>query len=122
MPGLLQNLMPIAEAAGVSVEQSNQFLNILVNIGPIVLLVVLFYFFLIRPQQKREKKTKEMLASIKAGDRITTIGGIYARVVEAHDDVLVVEVGADKTKLMIARWAVRNLEDSDADNEMIKPE
>ncbi|MBC8529059.1 preprotein translocase subunit YajC [Christensenellaceae bacterium NSJ-44] len=114
--------MPIAEAAGVSVDQSNQFLNILVNIGPIVLLVVLFYFFLIRPQQKREKKTKEMLASIKTGDRITTIGGIYARVVEAHDDVLVVEVGADKTKLMIARWAVRNLEDSDADNEMIKPE
>ena len=122
MAGLIQNLLPVAEAAGVSVEQGNQFLSLLVNIGPIVLLVVLFYFFLIRPQQKREKKTKEMLASIKAGDRITTIGGIYCRVIETRDDVLVVEVGADKTKLMIARWAVRNLEDSDADNEVLRSE
>lgn len=77
---------------------------------PLILLVVVFYFLLIRPQQKRDKETRQMLASLKVGDNITTIGGIYGKIVSIKDDVLTIEVGADKNKLVIARWAVKEVE------------
>ena len=43
---------------------------------PMVLIFVVFYFFLIRPQKKKDKKVKDMLAALKPGDRICTIGGM----------------------------------------------
>lgn len=77
---------------------------------PLILLVVVFYFLLIRPQQKRDKETRQMLEALKVGDNITTIGGIYGKIVSIKDEVLTVETGADKTKLIIARWAVKEVE------------
>ena len=47
---------------------------------PLVLMFVVFYFLLIRPQKKKDKKVKEMLAALKNGDRVCTIGGIYGTV------------------------------------------
>ena len=46
---------------------------------PIVLVMVIFYFLLIRPQQKRAKQHKEMLAAVTRGDKIVTNGGIEGR-------------------------------------------
>ncbi|AEE96120.1 preprotein translocase subunit YajC [Mahella australiensis] len=77
---------------------------------PLILLVVVFYFFLIRPQQKRDKETRQMLEALKVGDNITTIGGIYGKIVSIKDEVLTIETGSDKTKLVIARWAVKEVE------------
>ena len=77
---------------------------------PMVLIFVVFYFFLIRPQKKKDKKVKDMLAALKPGDRICTIGGIYATIVRIKDDVLTIEVGEQKTQMVFARWAVRNVE------------
>ncbi len=88
------------------------------QILPFVVLIAVFYFLIIRPQQKRDKKVKEMLAALKVGDRITTIGGIYGRITNIKDDIFTIEVGADKVKLVIARWAIRSVEDSDVENEM----
>ena len=73
---------------------------------PYAVVIGAFYFFLIRPQQKRDKATKTMRESIKDGDEIVTIGGIYGKVVSAKEEILTIEVGADKVKLKIARWAV----------------
>ncbi len=73
---------------------------------PYVLLIVVFYFLLIRPQQKREKETQKMRSNVKEGDEILTIGGIYGKILNIKDDVLTIEVGADKVKLKIAKWAV----------------
>ena len=47
---------------------------------PLVLMFVVFYFLLIRPQKKKDKKVKEMLAALKNGDRVCTIGGIYGTI------------------------------------------
>lgn len=68
------------------------------------------WFILIRPQQKKEKETKNMRSSVQEGDEIITIGGIYGKVVNAKEDILTIEVGADKVKLKIARWAVGKVE------------
>lgn len=72
---------------------------------PVVFLVI-FYFLLIRPQQKRDKKLKEMRSNINVGDEILTIGGIQGTIITVKDDVIVIESGSAKTKLTIGKWAV----------------
>ena len=62
----------------------------------LVAFVAIFYFMLIRPQRKKDKKIKEMLNALKAGDRICTIGGIYGTIAQIKDDTVTLLVGADK--------------------------
>jgi len=71
-----------------------------------VAILGVFYLLLIRPQRKKEKQVQEMRNNIKEGDEILTIGGIYGKVLNVKDDTLTIEVGADKTKLKIAKWAI----------------
>lgn len=73
---------------------------------PLVLLLVVMYFLLIRPQKKREKEVNAMRSSVQVGDEIITIGGICGKVVKTKDESLVIQVGADKVKFEIMRWAV----------------
>lgn len=76
----------------------------------ILLMVALFgimYFVMIRPQKKQQKKDQEMRNALQIGDEITTIGGIVGRVVTFKEDSLVIETGADRNKMKIARWAVQ---------------
>lgn len=54
---------------------------------------VVFYFLLIRPQKKKDKKVKEMLAALKNGDRVCTIGGIYGTITSIKDDTIELSVG-----------------------------
>ncbi|WZL71539.1 preprotein translocase subunit YajC [Clostridiaceae bacterium 35-E11] len=80
--------------------------------SPILMTLVfigIFYFLIIRPQQKRDKKIKEMRSNLQVGDAITTIGGIYGKILKIKDETITIEVGADKIKLQIARWAVGNV-------------
>ena len=90
---------------------------IIANILPFVVLIVVFYFFLIRPQRKKDKEAKAMLDNLKVGDRICTIGGIYGTIVRIKDDVLTIEVGEQKTQMVFARWAVRNVEQLSVTND-----
>jgi len=82
---------------------------------PLILMIVVFYFVIIRPQRKREKENREMLANLAVGDNITTIGGICGKIVAIREDVITVEVGVDKVKLVFERWAVRSVDKITAD-------
>ena len=53
---------------------------------PLILIFVIFYFFLIRPQQKKLKDHKSMVASLKRGDEVVTSGGIIGRIERVLDD------------------------------------
>ena len=53
---------------------------------PLILIFVIFYFFLIRPQQKKVKEHKSMVASLKRGDEVVTSGGVFGRIEKVHDD------------------------------------
>ncbi|MBQ5797597.1 MAG: preprotein translocase subunit YajC [Firmicutes bacterium] len=82
--------------------------------GQIVMLVALFaimYFLLIRPQKKQEKQVREMRSALKVGDDIVTIGGICGKIVRVKDNRLTIQVGADKTKFDIEKWAVSRLDE-----------
>lgn len=76
-----------------------------------VLMIVLFLVMSI-PQRKREKKVKEMLDSLKPGDRVRTIGGIYGTVTSVKDDVVTMSTGPDKIRLVLARGAISTIEDA----------
>jgi len=71
-----------------------------------VIFIAFFYFLVIRPQKKREKEIKEMRDSLKVGDEVITIGGIYGRVVKIKDEVVTIEVGADRNKMDVTKWAI----------------
>ena len=88
-----------------------------VQFVPMILIFVVFYFLMIRPQRKKDKEAKAMLDNLKVGDRICTIGGIYGTIVKIKDDVLTVEVGEQKTQLVFARWAIRNVEQLSVTND-----
>jgi len=76
------------------------------GILPLILLLLIMYFLLIRPQKKREKQINAMRSAIQVGDEIITIGGICGKVVKTKEETLVIQVGADKTKFEVMRWAI----------------
>ena len=84
---------------------------------PLLLVVVLIVVMII-PQRRRDKKVKDMLGSLKQGDRVRTIGGIYGTISSIKDDVIVLSVGPDKVKLVFARGAISQVEDAGVENTM----
>ena len=97
--------------------QPNTAGSIISLLLPLVLMGVVFYFFLIRPQRKKDKAVKNMLDSLKNGDRVCTIGGIYGTVDRLKDDTVTLLVGPEKTKLIMARWAIRSVENAAVEND-----
>jgi preprotein translocase subunit YajC len=82
------------------------FLGGLEGLLPIVLIFVVFYFLLIRPQQKRAKQHREMLSSIRRGDRVITGGGLYGTVTKVVSDAEVVVQIAEAVKVRVARGTI----------------
>jgi preprotein translocase subunit YajC len=77
---------------------------------PAVLGILVFYFILIRPQKNKDKTRNNMLANLKRGDRVQTIGGILGTVVEAREDEVVLKVDeTNNTKLKFARSAIHKV-------------
>ena len=86
--------------------------------GLLIILMVAMFAIMIIPQRRRDKKVKEMLAALKPGDRVRTIGGIYGTISSIRDDVVVLAVGPDKAKLVFARGAISQVEDAGGENTM----
>ena len=84
---------------------------------PLILIFVVFWFMLIRPQRKKDKQVKEMLNNLKAGDRICTIGGIYGTITGLKDDTITLSVGKDNLSMVVARWAIRSVEELTIEND-----
>ena len=82
--------------------------QILQTSWPILLMVVIFYFLLWRPQKKQQKERASLLGSLKKGQKIVTIVGIYGEIVELDDEKVKVQV-SEKVELTFARTAVANV-------------
>ena len=87
------------------------------SLGFLVIMILIFYFLMIRPQRKKDKQVKEMLNNLKAGDRICTIGGIYATITGIKDDTITLAVGRDNMSMVVARWAIRSVEEVTIEND-----
>lgn len=81
---------------------------------PAILGLLVFYFILIRPQKNKDKTRNNMLANLKRGDRVQTIGGILGTVVEAREDEVVLKVDeTSNTKIKFARTAIHRVLEED---------
>ena len=98
-------------AAGTEAAQSSGIIEM------VVMMVAVFYFFLIRPQKKKDKAVKNMLAALKPGHRICTIGGLYGTISAIKDDNVTITLGAQQNTVVIARWAIRSVEDAPLEND-----
>ena len=74
----------------------------LITFGVIILI---FYFLIIRPQKKRDKEAKDMIAAIKKGDKIVTIGGIRGTVAVVKDSTVIIKVD-DNTRIEFNKNAI----------------
>lgn len=107
-----------AAAAGAANLEVSPVAALLSTFLPMVLIVVVFWLFLIRPQRKKDKKIKEMLAALKVGDRVCTIGGIYGTITNIRDESTVtLAVGPQDVPVVFARWAIRNVEEITVEND-----
>jgi len=78
-----------------------------------LLLIPLLYFMMIRPQQKKQRQWQSMLASIKAGDRVTTAGGIRGTILAIKDDSYILRVAPDNLKIEVAKSAIASVTTED---------
>ena len=74
-------------AAGATPSGTDMLLQFL----PLILMFVIFWFLLIRPQQKRAKLHKQMLAELKKGDYVMTSAGFLGRIIEITDETVLLE-------------------------------
>ncbi|WGF89684.1 preprotein translocase subunit YajC [Marinivivus vitaminiproducens] len=81
----------------------------LVSLLPLILIFVVFYFLLIRPQQRKMKEHREMLAAVRKGDRVVTGGGLIGTVVKVEDgdDMVIVEI-AQNVRVRAVRSTLAN--------------
>ena len=75
---------------------------------PLIAIVVVFYFFMIRPQMKKAKEQKKYIESLKKGDTLLTIGGIYGKIAEVREDESMIIEVEDGSKMRISKNAVSN--------------
>ncbi len=73
---------------------------------PMIALFVIFYFLLIRPQQKRQKEHKNMVAGLAKGDEIVTMGGVLGKIIAVDDNFITLEV-AKGTEVKVQRMSVQ---------------
>jgi len=79
------------------------------NLGGLALPILFFvalYFLMIVPNQRKQKKWQQMLAALKAGDRVTTNGGIKGTIITVKDDGVILRVQPDGIKLEFAKQAI----------------
>ena len=76
---------------------------------PLILIFVIFYFFLIRPQQKKVKEHKVMVAGLKRGDEVITSGGIVGKIDKVYDDDKVDLLISENVTIKVVRSTIQSL-------------
>jgi preprotein translocase subunit YajC len=85
------------------------------NFLPIIIMFAIFYFLLIRPQQKRAKQRNAMLAALKKGDKVVTIGGMHGTIQDLTDDTVTLRI-AHNVNVTFDRGAVNTVVSSTGDS------
>jgi preprotein translocase subunit YajC len=99
--GMIATAMYVAQGGG-----AGGFGSLLIPLG---LMFGIMYFLVIMPQQRQRKKTAEMLAAVKNGDKVITTSGIYGTVNGIDGDTVILKI-ADQVKIRIVRAAIAQVE------------
>jgi len=85
--------------------QDGKEANPLMTFLPLILVIVVFYFFMIRPQVKKQKDLKKFRDELKKGDKVITIGGIYGKIADIKENIVVLDV-ENGVKLNVDKSAI----------------
>ncbi len=97
----------VAQGAGGGARGPGGIEALLIQFGPIILILVVFFYLMHRSQKKRDRERQQMLDAIKPRDRVVTIGGVHGRVVSVRQDALVLRVDDDKdVKITVSKHAI----------------
>ena len=83
-----------AYAASAAAEPTGGFAAFMVQIFPLIAIFAIFYFLMIRPQQRRMKQHRDMIAAVKKNDTAITSGGIIGKVTKVEENELELEVAS----------------------------
>ncbi|WP_297134009.1 preprotein translocase subunit YajC [Terrisporobacter sp.] len=89
--------------------------SMMISIAYMVALFAIFYFLFIRPQKKKEKQLEDLRSSLEVGQMVVTIGGMLATVAKVEEDIVVLEVGPNRTKMPFKKWAIASVEEKNQD-------
>ena len=104
---MLNSLHVIAQATQPNQPAGSPLSNMLMMIIPLGLII---YFLMIRPQSKDRKRREAMLAAMKKGDRVVTIGGVLGTVTNVKDDEVTLKVDeSTNTKITFTRSAIQRI-------------
>jgi preprotein translocase subunit YajC len=78
----------------------------IMNFLPLIAIVVVMYFFMIRPQVKKQKEETKFRSEIKKGDKVITLGGIHAKVLETNEETLIVQAEGGTSKFKINKTSI----------------
>ena len=76
----------------------------------VVFFGALMYFMIFLPQRKRDKKAKELMGALQVGNMVTTIGGVYGKVLNIKDDEVAIETRVVKTQIVVKKWAIKEVQ------------
>ncbi len=88
------------------------FEGILGTILPFIVLFAIFYFFLIRPQQVQQKKHKEMIASLKKGDKVITNGGLIAEIYKVEEKYFSIKLNDETITRLAKEYIAQKVDES----------
>lgn len=107
MYSLIMAMGTAATTSSTTGSTQGSMFTTLITFGVIILI---FYFLIIRPQKKRDKEAKDMLASMKKGDKIVTIGGIRGTVAVVKESTVIVKVD-DNARIEFSKNAISQILD-----------
>lgn len=86
----------------------------IVSFLPFILIIAVFYLLLIRPNQKKQQQWQQMLGNLKAGDKVTTTGGIRGIILSIKDDAIQLRVPPDNIKIEVVKSAIASVTTDEA--------
>ncbi len=104
--------MTISSTLGTVLAQAEAASSPLMGMLPILLMFVVLYFLMIRPQMKRQKEQKAMLAALAKGEEVITVGGLIGRIVKVTDQFITLDLNKDGEKpveVVVQKQAVQTV-------------
>ena len=90
-----------AQTAGAAADPTGGFMQLL----PMILMFVVLWFLMVRPQMKKAKEHKALLAALAKGDEVVTSGGLVGKVIKVGDNYVTLEI-AEGTEVVVQKPAI----------------
>ena len=107
LAGLAAMQRVFADSADGGGAEGNPMFTLLLYLGFFAVVMVIMVYL---PQRRKDKKAKEMLASLKVGYTVTTHSGIVGRIMNIKDDVITIQSGVERTQIEFKKWAIKDVD------------